>query len=129
MIRVGMKGDDLVLVLAGPKWPPAFLLMTPLEAADLAIQIKQLLPEDLLNVAPFCSDPHTFGSEMEFRRAGKKLGLLELAEKTGMEPKQLKSLEADDLTSPGAIPAVSFWRLAQALDWSVDEMLRLLVQR
>lgn len=59
MIRVGVIArpkQELVLILAGPKWPKIQIHLSEKEAADLYVQIGALLPEELLNVEPFSSD-------------------------------------------------------------------------
>lgn len=65
MIRVGMKGEDFILILAGEKWPKVMLPLTVDEAADLYVQLGGLLPEEKLNVEPFSADH--FEEEKEVR--------------------------------------------------------------
>lgn len=56
MIRVGMRSEFLVLILAGPAWPKIQIPLTMAQAADLRAQLGALISDDLLNVEPFSSD-------------------------------------------------------------------------
>lgn len=58
MIRVGMKGDNFVILFfnleAGTK---SGIEISPRQAADLRAQLGGLLPSSLHDVLPFSSDP------------------------------------------------------------------------
>lgn len=56
MIRVGLTSNDLVLMFMGFSPGPIQIPLTQIQAADLARQIQNLLPEELLNVELGASD-------------------------------------------------------------------------
>jgi hypothetical protein len=72
MIRVGMQGNKYALIMAGVEYSDlapgkALPLLTAAQAADLHRQLGDLLPDELLNVEPFSSDPKEALSGEEHR--------------------------------------------------------------